>query len=88
MARITIGLNKKACPSTNTSRAYRYSDIQTKDGWVDVSKFLPIPYDLMHLKLLKAIKTKSGWWTGKSWKGLHLKKEDKVTMWKRNQDFE
>lgn len=85
---ITIGQTKKMCPLTRTSRAYRYSDIKAKDGWVSIDICLPIPYDLMHLRLAKAIRPKSGWWTGKEWQGLHVRKEDKITAWRRNHDFD
>ena len=50
--------NKKTCPLTKTSRAYRYSDVKAKDGWISIAECLPISYDLMHLKLAKAVKAK------------------------------
>lgn len=94
MAQITVGKSKIIDKRTGKARAYRYSDIPTGAfgtpdyEWVIDLTYLPIPYDLMHLKIEDAVIIKSGWWTGHSWKGLHLKRQDKIIKWKRNHEHD
>ncbi len=56
-------------------------------GWVDANDYLPIPFDLMYLKVIdhetKLNLTKYGWWNGHGWDGEKIEKEDKVLYWKR-----
>lgn len=74
---------------TKLERPCKYSDVPTdKEKWVHDLNYMPIPYDLMFLKLKNHTKIKSGWWDGNGWKGLRLKDEDEVVAWKRNLDFE
>lgn len=56
-----------------------------KDGWADATKGLPIDGDLMFLKV-DGVEKGSGWCWGRRWEGLHLKKKDIVSHWKRNQE--
>ena len=42
-------------------------------GWVFNLKYLPIPFDLLHLSVKGKDKPVSGWWTGQDWDGLNLK---------------
>lgn len=74
---------------TNQARLCKYSDVPTdNEKWVYNLIYMPIPYDLMHVKLQNSRFIKSGWWTGKLWKGLRLKPTETVIAWKRNHDFE
>jgi hypothetical protein len=88
MLRIQVGLSKLKDPLSNKSRPYKYSDIPSEKGWVEVLKFLPIPFDLMYLRVKDKGRTVSGWWNGQNWEGLRLKKEEKVLKWKRNQNYD
>lgn len=66
---------------------YRYADATTdEDGWVDVKKWLPAPFDLMKMKTSK--KECIGWWTGKDWEGLRLRENETVHYWKIYDDGE
>jgi hypothetical protein len=94
MSKITVGQSKVIDRNSGCERSYRYSDVPTglentpDQGWVIDTNYLPIPYDLVHLKLDSISKPKSGWWTGKSWKGLRVQGTDKVIKWKRNHDHD
>lgn len=68
------------------SRRFTYSNVlYDAHGWADAEKFLPADYDLVMLKL-EGNKLRNGWSNGLSWDGLHLKKSEKVLMWKRKID--
>lgn len=84
---ITVGKSKVTDKRTGLERASKYSDVPTNAlGWVYDLKWLPIPYDLMKLRLRGSERPKSGWWTGIRWSGLRIVKEDQVIAWKRNFD--
>jgi hypothetical protein len=85
--RITVGYSKLLDPFTKKERPYKYSDITSDKGWVDNVIYLPIPFDLMYLKVKDNPKILSGWWDGTDWNGLRLKKDHEITKWKRNQDY-
>jgi hypothetical protein len=51
-----------------------------ENGWIDVKKYLPLPYDLVLMNLEEKII--NGWWNGTSWEGIRLKKNDTVHFWK------
>lgn len=53
------------------------------DGWVDASKFLPVNFDILFLKLKNKSKIYHGWFTGKDWDGLRLDSNDEILFWKR-----
>jgi hypothetical protein len=83
-----VGKSRVKDKITQKLRACRYSDIPTDEfRWVHDLSYLPIPYDLMVLKLEGRMKHKGGWWNGKTWEGRQLKPLDKVIAWKRNYDF-
>ena len=60
---------------------YKYSDVESHDGWIDSQKYLPKEYDLCLLKTPD--KTLRGWYTGTMWDGLTIKESDTVLFWKR-----
>ena len=63
----------------------KYSQVpKQKDGFVTDMTYLPISRDLLYLRRLGKDKIITGWWDGKKWYGLRLKKEDKIIAWKRN----
>jgi hypothetical protein len=66
----------------------RYADLKTDiGGWVDAAAYVPMPYDVLHLKvkregeLLKD--SLPGWWSGGGWGGRKLKPNDEILYWKR-----
>lgn len=86
---ITVGSSKIKDPNTHNERICKYSDIpKDPNGWVLDSDYKPIPFDLMYLRLRGHTKTKTGWWSGRIWTGLRLKRSEKVVCWKRNQEYE
>jgi hypothetical protein len=86
---IVVGKSKLLDKTKSEERVYKYSDIPTDEQkWVFNLKYMPIPYDLMHLKLKGLDKIKSGWWNGIRWKGLRLKRCETVIAWKRNQEHD
>jgi len=74
---------------TGLPRICKYSDVP-KDPceWVYNLSYMPIPYDLMQVRIKDSRYIKSAWWTGKLWKGLRLKPPEIIIAWKRNHDFE
>lgn len=86
---IVVSKSKIADKVTGQPRPYKYSDIPTDlNKWVFDLKYLPIPYDLMHLKFKDSDRIKSGWWTGIKWKGMRMKRHEVVIAWKRNQEHD
>ena len=80
---IQVGSHKPG----SVDKKFSYSDVEfDKDGWADVSKYLPILYDLMLLKD-GAGKNLVGWYSGSQWDGLRYKGQN-VTHWKRKMDDE
>lgn len=74
---------------TNQEIFCKYSDVpKDPKGWVYDLTYMPIPYDLMHVKLKDSPFVKSAWWTSKVWKGLRLKPDETVIAWKRNHEFD
>jgi hypothetical protein len=62
---------------------YKYTDAEAdmdEDGWVDPALWVPLPYDMVRLKLER--KVINGWWTGLEWFGHRLQEKDKVLYWK------
>jgi len=55
------------------------------DGWVDAKEFMPIDFDLCHLKI-KDKKVCPGWAQGSFWCGANVTKEDIVLFWKKITD--
>lgn len=53
-----------------------------EDGWVDATKFLPIDYDLMYLKVDGVKGFIRGWYSGTVWDGLKYQEGQKVLYWK------
>lgn len=89
MPRIQIGLSKIRDKRTQKERLYKYSDVPFDGGgWINVGKYYPIPFDLLYFGLEDNEKIKTGWWTGQGWEGLRLKHEDKISKWKRNQEYD
>jgi hypothetical protein len=86
MIRIQVGLSKVKDNATQNLRVCRYSDVPTKEGWVDTIKYLPLAFDIMHLRIKGKFRLASGWWNGQNWEGLRLRKDDRITAWKRNFD--
>jgi hypothetical protein len=63
----------------------KYSHIpKDVEGFVTELRYLPIARDLLYLRRRGKDKTINGWWDGRKWYGLRLKKEDIITAWKRN----
>jgi len=65
---------------------YQYSDVPgIEDSWIDSKRYVPAPFDLVECQAWgdKGYKTVVGWWTGHSWDGLKLNKDDNVEFWKR-----
>jgi len=85
---LIVAQSKIADKKTGKPRLLKYSDVPTDEhNWVLDLEYMPIPYDILFLKIKDHPKPKSGWWTGITWKGLMVKKEDEVLAWKRNQNF-
>ena len=93
---IIVGKSKIVDKATKEPRLCKYSDVPTElnpttlkpTGWVSDLTYMPIPYDLMHLRLKDRKLNKSGWWTGVKWKGLRLKEDEIVIAWKRNHEHD
>jgi len=72
---------------TGCKLPYNYRHVtETEDKWVNPQEWLPIPYDLVILKIGSVEKV--GWYTGNHWDGYKIKPEDIVSMWKRKIDDE
>lgn len=65
-----------------------YQDIEKdNDGWVDPSKWLPLPYDMVQVDI--GNKILNCWHSGMIWEGLHLRKKHVINKWKRKpEDYE
>lgn len=64
----------------------KYSDLPDGiEGWYVPSIYRPVPYDLCELDTGNRIV--QGWWTGKRFDGLRLKKSEKVKKWKKTQEL-
>lgn len=86
---IIVAKSKIKDAITGKKRAYKYSDIPTDiNKWVYDLEYMPIPYDLMFLRLKENPKVKSGWWDGAIWQGLRLKDDETIIAWKRNYTIE
>lgn len=85
---IIVAKSKIVDKKTNKERLCKYSDVPTDDcKWVNDLTYMPIPFDLMFVRLDGSGRVKSAWWNGRRWKGLRLKKEESVVAWKRNYDY-
>lgn len=68
---------------TNKKNIFTYDDvIYSKDGWADIKKFVPMEYDLVCVKIEGKDRDYFGWWTGSSWEGSKISKNDVVIKWK------
>ncbi len=54
------------------------------DGWADASKYSPIDYDLLFLKIEGLKGTIRGWCSQNRWDGMKWKEGYKVKYWKRS----
>jgi len=69
-------------PFTVGNEGCRYANLPTdKEGWVDASKFYPLPYDMCELMTSSSIG--KGWWSGLDWQGGRAFKLQKILRWKR-----
>lgn len=66
------------------SKLYYYSDVKYQKGhWADPKYYLPLDYDLLHLKIEGKEELLPGWCIGSRWEGYRLKPEDKILAWKK-----
>jgi hypothetical protein len=80
-----VGLDDIYDKKTGKKRKLNYADVKyDADKWVDATKFLPADFDLVFIKSPSHIETISGWSIGRNWDGLHIKPEEKVLFWKKN----
>ena len=86
MTKIQVELTKIKDRKTGAPRPYKYSDIPKEDGWATAESYLPIPFDLMKLRLETREKDFPGWWDGQRWIVPRLRQQPKILKWKR--DFE
>lgn len=56
------------------------------EAWQTPDEYLPRPFDIVYMDVGR--KTITGWWTGNLWMGLRLKKEDKISKWKKARDLD
>lgn len=67
----------------------KYSDVPVNaQGWVIDQKYFPISFDLVQLNIQGVHKAVTGWWNGRKWVGLRVKKDDCITAWKRIINYE
>lgn len=67
----------------------KYSDVPVNaQGWVVDLKYFPISFDLVQLNIHGAPKILTGWWNGKKWVGLRVKKNASINAWKRIINYE
>lgn len=74
-------------PWPNTSIKVEYIDVVSDyDGWVEVEKFLPREFDLVHTRVLNSLGQRFNlklWYACGQWDGLKWRDTYKVTHWKR-----
>lgn len=58
-----------------------YYNIPTDGGWVDCKFFMPINYDIVHVRTVNG-KECPAWWSDSKWEGLRLRKGDRIIKWK------
>lgn len=68
---------------TGKERLFKYSDICKKNTWVSAKEHLPMPFDLMDLKIEEQAKILPGWHDCNKWTGPRVKKNHKIDKWKR-----
>lgn len=56
-----------------------------KNGWIDVSEYLPVDFDLCLLKTDNN-KILTGWYNEYEWDGLNVDDEHVIKFWKRKLD--
>ncbi len=80
---IKVGcLSDQKDPKTNKRKILSYCMIKTDtEGWVDAKEYLPVNFDLVHMKV--GTKVLSGWIAGNKWDGLRLLPNMKVEYWRR-----
>ncbi len=89
--KIQIEFSRIKDPISKKERPFKYSDIPIEDkpnGWISPREYLPIPFDLMRLKVETMAKDVSGWWTGQNWEGLRLRPGRRILKWKRVVDYD
>jgi len=70
--------------SPNSDRYFTYPMVEyDEDLWADASKFLPLEYDLLYLKIENKKSIIRGWYTGYGWDGAKFEENDKVLCWKK-----
>ena len=77
-----ITKNGKKADIIYTYNHYRSTQKPEWDGWADVTKAVPIPFDLQSLRLKERKRSIMGWWDGAKWVGLRLEPHHEVTHWK------
>ncbi len=56
-----------------------------KTGYVDASKYTPVPFDMLHMRTNKGLII-PGWWTGFEYYSHKKKKNSKIIAWRRSMD--
>jgi len=65
----------------------KYTDLPGEiPAWQSPDRFRPLPFDLVEIETSKKIVT--GWWTGNTWMGLRLRKEDKIISWRKSRELD
>jgi len=81
-----IKVGQKIHKSKKQFRRVSYKEVPFDEtGWVSTEIALPADGDLSFVKV-DGVEKGSGWTWGRRWDGVRLKKNDKVSHWKRNQD--
>jgi hypothetical protein len=89
--KIQIELSRFKDPKTNKERPFKYSDIpqaHKPQGWVSTKEYLPIPFDLMKLRVETMDRDVPGWWTWQNWEGLRLRPGRRILKWKRELEYD
>lgn len=69
-------------------RVYHIPANEKIGGWIKTADYLPNEYDLVYLKTSPTSETSTGWWTGVSWDGRRIIRQDFVLwkVWKENSE--
>ncbi|MFB5619501.1 MAG: hypothetical protein ACE5RC_00005 [Nitrosopumilus sp.] len=83
-------VGKKITHPFQEDKIFNYCHVlYEEDGWVDITRYLPLRFDLITLKIKNKnniIHEYRGWWTGSKWEGYRFTDEDKVLGWKKTID--
>jgi hypothetical protein len=67
-----------------------YDCIKDPDGFIDSSRYLPLPNDIVYVQIErkgeKLRKIYTAWWTGSDWDGAKISPEDKILRWRKKED--